>query len=211
MPDAGPDQYVLVERTAPGAMVTLNRPEKLNALSWALMSELADKLEALDGDEAIRCIVLTGAGDKAFAAGADIGEMSGKGAIGMASPTGTEAWDRIRRIRTPLIAAVGGYALGGGDELALRCDLIVASENARFGQPEIALGVMPGGGGTQLLALAIGKCRALELCLTGGARHRQVPRVGALPHGPPRHGAGDVRLGRGQPCGPAGAAPQPGV
>jgi enoyl-CoA hydratase len=167
MPDAVPDQYVLVERDDPVAVVTLNRPEKLNALNWALMAELADKLEALDGDEAIRCIVLTGAGDKAFAAGADIGEMSGKGAVDMASPTGTEAWERIRRIRTPLIAAVGGYALGGGDELALRCDLIVASENARFGQPEISLGVMPGGGGTQLLALTIGKYRALELCLTG--------------------------------------------
>src|SRR5258708_19431239 len=105
MPDAVPDQYVLVERDDPVAMVTLNRPEKLNALSWALMSELADKLEALDGDEAIRCIVLTGAGDKAFAAGADIGEMSGKGAIGMASPTGTEPCDRLRPIPTPPLSS----------------------------------------------------------------------------------------------------------
>src|SRR5258708_40226537 len=103
MPEAGPDQYGLVERDDPVAMVTLNRPEKLNALSWALMSELADKLEALDGDEAIRCIVLTGAGDKAFAAGADIGETSGTGAIGRTSPTGTAAWDRIRSLaRHPL-------------------------------------------------------------------------------------------------------------
>ena len=161
------DQYILVEREGPVAVVTLNRPEKLNALSSALMSELADKLEELDGDQAVRCIVLTGAGDKAFAAGADISEMSGKGAIDMASPTGTEAWDRIRRLHTPLIAAVGGFALGGGNELAMRCDLIIAGENARFGQPEILLGVMPGAGGTQLLALAIGKCRALELCFTG--------------------------------------------
>src|SRR5260370_16999677 len=165
MPKTMPDQYILVERDDPVAVVTLNRPEKLNALNWALMAELADKLEALDGDEAIRCIVLTGAGDKAVAAGADIGEMSGKGAIDMASPTGTEAWERIRRIRTPLIAAVGGYALGGGDELALRCDLIVASENARFGQPEISLGVMPGGGGTQLLALTIANYPPLHLSL----------------------------------------------
>src|SRR5260221_10531894 len=135
MPDAVPDQYVLVERDDPVAVVMLNRPEKLNALSWTLMSELADKLEALDGDEAIRCIVLTGAGDKAFAAGADIGEMSGKGAIDIASPTGTEAWERIRRIRTPLIAAVGGYALGGGEELALRCHLIVAPANAASASP----------------------------------------------------------------------------
>jgi enoyl-CoA hydratase len=161
------DQYILVERDVPIAVVTLNRPDKLNALNTTLMTELADALEALDGDEAIRCIVLTGAGDKAFAAGADIAEMSGKGAIDMASPTGTEAWGRIRRLRTPLIAAVGGYALGGGNELAMHCDLIVASENARFGQPEISLGVMPGAGGTQLLALAVGRYRALELCLTG--------------------------------------------
>lgn len=161
------DQYILVERDDPIAVVTLNRPDKLNALSWALMSELADALEALDGDQAIRCIVLTGAGDKAFAAGADIAEMSGKGAIDMVSSAGTEAWGRIRHLHTPLIAAVGGYALGGGNELAMHCDLIVASENARFGQPEISLGVMPGAGGTQLLALAVGRYRALELCLTG--------------------------------------------
>jgi enoyl-CoA hydratase len=161
------DQYILVERDDPIAVVTLNRPDKLNALNWALMSELADALEALDSDQAIRCIVLTGAGDTAFAAGADIAEMSGKGAIDMVSPAGTEAWGRIRRLRTPLIAAVGGYALGGGNELAMHCDLIVASENARFGQPEISLGVMPGAGGTQLLALAVGRYRALELCLTG--------------------------------------------
>lgn len=161
------DQYILVERDAPIAVVTLNRPDKLNALSTALMTELADALEQLDGDQAIRCIVLTGAGDKAFAAGAGIAEMSNKGAIDMVSSANTEAWARIRRLHTPLIAAVGGYALGGGNELAMHCDLIVASENAHFGQPEIALGVMPGAGGTQLLALAVGRYRALELCLTG--------------------------------------------
>ena len=162
-----PDQYILVERDTPIAVVTLNRPDKLNALNTMLMSELADALETLDGDQTIRCIVLTGAGDKAFAAGADISEMSGKGPLDMVSSPSTAAWERIRHLRTPLIAAVGGYALGGGNELAMHCDMIVASENARFGQPEISLGVMPGAGGTQLLALAVGRYRALELCLTG--------------------------------------------
>jgi enoyl-CoA hydratase len=161
-----PEQYILIERDEPIATVTINRPDKLNALNWALVTELADSLEALDRDEAIRCIVLTGAGDRAFAAGADIAEMAGKGAIDMVTG-GFESWDRIRRIRTPLIAAVGGYALGGGNELAMHCDIIIASEKAKFGQPEILIGVMPGAGGTQRLTQTIGKYRAMELCLTG--------------------------------------------
>jgi enoyl-CoA hydratase len=160
------EHVILVERDEPIAVVTINRPDKLNALNWAIVGELADQLEALDRDDAIRCIVLTGAGNKAFVAGADIGEMSDKSAIQMASG-GFDAWDRIRRLKTPLVAAVGGYAFGGGDELALHCDLIVASENAQFGQPEILIGVMPGAGGTQRLARTIGKYRAMELCLTG--------------------------------------------
>jgi enoyl-CoA hydratase len=160
------EHVILVERDAPIAVVTINRPDKLNALNWAIVGELADQLEALDRDDAICCIVLTGAGNKAFVAGADIGEMSDKSAIQMASG-GFDAWDRIRRLKTPLVAAVGGYAFGGGDELALHCDLIVASENAQFGQPEILIGVMPGAGGTQRLARTIGKYRAMELCLTG--------------------------------------------
>jgi enoyl-CoA hydratase len=161
-----PDQYILVERDESIATATINRPEKLNALNWDLIAELADKLEALDRDAAIRCIVLTGAGDRAFAAGADIGQMSDKGPIDMAIG-GFEGWARIRRIKTPLIAAVGGYALGGGNELAMHCDMIVASEKARFGQPEILIGVMPGAGGTQRLANTVGKFRAMEVCLTG--------------------------------------------
>lgn len=161
-----PGQYIVVEREDPIALVTINRPDKLNALNWAIVAELAGELEALDRDDAIRCIVLTGAGNKAFVAGADISEMSDKGAIQMA--TGSfESWDRIRRIKTPLIAAVGGYALGGGNELAMHADLIVASERAKFGQPEILIGVMPGAGGTQRLARTIGKYRAMEICLTG--------------------------------------------
>jgi enoyl-CoA hydratase len=166
MPDTMPEQTVLVEREAPIAVVTINRPDKLNALNWALVAEMATQLEALDADDAVRCIVLTGSGEKAFAAGADIAEMSGASPIQMT--TGSfESWDRIRRIKKPIIAAVGGYALGGGNELAMHADMIVASENARFGQPEILLGVMCGAGGTQRLTRTIGKYRTMELCLTG--------------------------------------------
>src|SRR5215471_1416125 len=139
-------QYILVERDENVGIVTLNRPRELNALTIQLIGELADALEELDRDEAIRCIVLTGAGEKAFAAGADIKEMSNQSPIDML--TGNfEHWLRIKRIHTPLVAAVGGYALGGGCELAMLCDMIVASENARFGQPEILLGIIPGAGG----------------------------------------------------------------
>ena len=158
-------QYIVVERDEPIAVVTINRPDKLNALNWGLVAELADQLEALDHDDAIRCIVLTGAGNKAFAAGADISEMSDATPVRMATG-GFQSWDRIRRIATPIIAAVGGYALGGGNELAMHADMIVASENAQFGQPEILIGVMPGAGGTQRLARTLGKFRAMEICLT---------------------------------------------
>src|SRR5947207_12022790 len=134
-------------------------------------------------DESIRCIVITGAGEKAFAAGADIKEMSDKSPIDMMQGK-FEAWERIRRIRTPMIAAVGGYALGGGCELAMHCDMIVASENARFGQPEIGIGVIPGAGGTQRLARTLGKYRTMEMVLTGAqisaqemAAHGLVNRV----------------------------------
>jgi len=159
-------QYILVEREERIGIVTLNRPKELNALNFKLVSELANALEEFDRDEGIRCIVLTGAGEKAFAAGADIKEMAGKSPIDMMLG-GFEAWGRIRRIRTPMIAAVGGYALGGGCELAMHCDMIVASENARFGQPEILIGVMPGAGGTQRLAHVLGKYRTMEIVLTG--------------------------------------------
>ena len=165
MPDTTP-QTVLVEREEPIAIVTINRPEKLNALNWALVAEMADRLEELDADDAIRCMVMCGAGDKAFAAGADIAEMSTASPIQMATG-GFESWDRIRRIKKPLIAAVGGFALGGGNELAMHADMIVASENAEFGQPEILLGIMCGAGGTQRLTRTVGKYRAMELCLTG--------------------------------------------
>ena len=159
-------QYILTDRDESIGIVTLNRPQALNALNNRLVGELAEALEAFDQDEDIRCIVITGAGDRAFAAGADIKEMSDKSPIDMMLG-GFGAWRRIKQIHKPMIAAVGGYALGGGCELALQCDMIVASENARFGQPEILLGVMPGAGGTQRLTRALGKARAMELVLTG--------------------------------------------
>ncbi len=177
-----PEQYILVEREEPIAILTINRPDKLNALNWALVSELADRLEELDRDDAIGCMVLTGAGDRAFAAGADIAEMSDATPMQMA--TGPfEGWDRIRRIKKPLIAAVGGYALGGGNELAMHADIIIASEKARFGQPEILIGIMPGAGGTQRLSRTAGKFRAMELCLTGrNATAQEMYEMGVVNH-----------------------------
>ncbi len=176
-------QYILVERDERVGIVTLNRPKELNALNTELVGELADALEDFDRDDEIRCIVLTGAGERAFAAGADIKEMSNKSPIDMLLG-GFENWNRIRRIKTPVIAAVGGYALGGGCELAMHCDMIVASENAQFGQPEIKLGVIPGAGGAQRLARTFGKYRAMEMVLTGAnftaqemADHGLVNRV----------------------------------
>lgn len=159
-------QSILVERQENISIVTLNRPKELNALNFHLVSELAQALEELDRDDSIRCIVLTGAGDRAFAAGADIKEMSDKSPIDMMMG-GFDAWIRIRHIHKPLIAAVGGYALGGGCELAMHCDMIVASENTHFGQPEIKIGVIPGAGGTQRLARTFGKFRTMEMVLTG--------------------------------------------
>lgn len=176
-------QYILVERDERVGILTINRPKELNALNTTLIGELAAALEEFDRDEAIRCIVLTGAGEKAFAAGADIKEMSGQSPIDMLQGD-FEHWLRIKRIHTPIIAAVGGYALGGGCELAMLCDMIVASENARFGQPEILLGIIPGAGGTQRLARTLGKYRTMEMVLTGAqisaqemAAHGLVNRV----------------------------------
>ncbi|SRR5579875_613710 len=168
MPDQTTTQprYIVVEREEPIATAIINRPEKLNALNWDLVAELADALETLDHDDAIHCIVLTGAGERAFAAGADIAEMATASPAQMALGP-FEGWDRIRRVKKPIIAAVSGFALGGGNELAMHADIIIASEKAKFGQPEILLGIMCGAGGTQRLARTLGKYRAMELCLTG--------------------------------------------
>lgn len=159
-------QTILVAQENAVATITLNRPQQLNALNWQLVGELADALETLDADTNVRCIILTGSGEKAFAAGADIKEMADQTPVTMLSG-GFDNWERIRRIHKPIIAAVGGFALGGGCELAMHCDMIIASENAIFGQPEINLGIIPGAGGTQRLARSLGKFVAMEMVLTG--------------------------------------------
>jgi enoyl-CoA hydratase len=149
------------------ALVTLDRPEVLNALSFDLLDELAAVLDRLDADPDCRAIVLNGSGSRAFAAGADIRELARQTSVSLLVEDRFAVWDRIGAIRTPLIAAVRGFALGGGCELAMSCDIIVAAEDASFGQPEINLGVMPGAGGTQRMTRAIGKARAMDLILTG--------------------------------------------
>ena len=148
-------------------LVTLNRPKQLNALNDALMDELGAVLLAWDGDDTIGCIVITGS-EKAFAAGADIGAMSTYSYMDVhRNDYITRNWETIRRVRKPVIAAVAGFALGGGCELAMMCDLIIAADTARFGQPEIKLGIIPGAGGTQRLPRAVGKAKAMDLVLTG--------------------------------------------
>ena len=162
------DQLVLVERQPEQrtALIRLNRPKQLNALNAATMDALCDALEALDADEEIRAIVVTG-NERAFAAGADIGEMAGATPIDMLLSNRIGQWDRVRRITKPVIAAVNGWCLGGGCELAMALDIIVAGEGAKFGQPEIGIGVIPGAGGTQRLTRAIGKSKAMAMILTG--------------------------------------------
>jgi enoyl-CoA hydratase len=149
------------------ALLTLDRPEALNALDFALMRELAEAAERLDRDAACRVIVITGSGERAFAAGADIKELAAQTPTSLTVDDEFRHWERLKRIRTPLVAAVRGVALGGGFELAMLCDCLVAADDAQFGQPEIKLGVMPGAGGTQRLTRAIGKAKAMELVLTG--------------------------------------------
>lgn len=148
------------------ALVQLNRPKELNALSPQLMQELRDALQQLDRNDAVRVIIITG-NEQAFAAGADIKQMADKSAIDMLLIDQFSTWDQIRKVKKPIIAAVSGFALGGGCELAMMCDMIIASETARFGQPEIKIGVIPGAGGTQRLTKAVGKAKAMELVLTG--------------------------------------------
>lgn len=148
------------------AVVQFNRPDVLNAINMELMAELVEALQSLDNDDDVRCVILTG-NEKAFAAGADIKEMADASAMEMLKRDQFARWDKIRKVKKPIIAAVSGFALGGGCELAMTCDLIIASESARFGQPEINIGVMPGAGGTQRLTRAIGKAKAMEIVLTG--------------------------------------------
>jgi enoyl-CoA hydratase len=157
---------VEVEREGAIAVVLLNRPQQLNALSDALMDELVRTVEELDRDDEVRAIVL-GGNERAFAAGADIAELAQASAIDLYYQRRVERWDAIRALWTPLVAAVSGFCLGGGCELAMSCDLIVASETAQFGQPETALGIIPGAGGTQLLTRAVGKSLAMDVILSG--------------------------------------------
>src|SRR5579871_6719361 len=160
-------QNILVRTEGPIGIVTLNRPQALNALNTALMDELTQAIDSFEADAAIRCVILTGS-EKAFAAGADIGEMKAKTfAQAYKEDFITKNWERVARARKPVIAAVAGFALGGGCELAMMCDFIIAADNAKFGQPEINLGIGPGAGGTQRLTRAVGKAKAMEMCLTG--------------------------------------------
>jgi len=160
-------EMILVETRGRVGLVRLNRPKQLNALNDALMNELGDALAGFDADEGIGAMVVTGS-EKAFAAGADIGAMKDWGYMDVYKGEYiTRNWERMKSIRKPVIAAVSGYALGGGCELALMCDIIIAADTAKFGQPEIKLGIIPGAGGTQRLPRAVGKAKAMDLVLTG--------------------------------------------
>ena len=159
-------ENILIETIGKVGLIRLNRPKALNALNDQLMDELGSALQQFDADENIGCMVITGS-DKAFAAGADIGAMAGYSYMDVYKGDYiTRNWEQIRRIRKPLIAAVAGYALGGGCELAMMCDFIIAADSAKFGQPEIKLGTIPGAGGTQRLPRAISKAKAMDMCLT---------------------------------------------
>lgn len=157
---------ILSEKRGRVALITLNRPEALNALNNDTMLEVTQAVQEFDADAEVGAIVITGS-EKAFAAGADIKEMSSKSATEMYTADWFAGWDVLTRARTPIIAAVNGYALGGGCELAMMCDFIIAGDKAKFGQPEVNLGVTPGMGGSQRLTRAIGKAKAMEMCLTG--------------------------------------------
>jgi enoyl-CoA hydratase len=157
---------VMVETHQRAGLIRFNRPKQLNALNGAVMADLAAAAEAFDGDPGIGALVVTG-DERAFAAGADIKEMAEASAVDMLLSDRISKWDRLRKVKKPVIAAVSGFCLGGGCELAMTCDMIVASESAKFGQPEINLGVIPGAGGTQRLTRAVGKALAMEMVLNG--------------------------------------------
>lgn len=174
-------EFIIVDKqVAPFVgLIQLNRPKELNALNLQLMGEIKDALLAFDEDENIRAIVITG-NERAFAAGADIKQMAGRTAIDKLKIDQFSTWDSIRKTKKPIIAAVSGFALGGGCELCMLCDMIVASETAQFGQPEINIGVMPGAGGTQRLTRAVGKARAMEMVLTGNFISAEEAREAGL-------------------------------
>lgn len=173
-----PYEMILVETRGRVGLITLNRPQAMNALNNQLMNEVMDALETFDNDDAVGAMVIAGS-EKAFAAGADIKEMSGRSAREMQEADHVAVFGRIRSVEKPVIAAVSGWALGGGCEIALSCDMIVASESAKFGQPEINIGVIPGAGGTQRLTHAVGKALAMEMVLN----NRTLSAQEALHHG----------------------------
>src|SRR5256714_10120176 len=207
-------EHIKVEIEAPIATITLDRPKVLNALSPAVIAEVGGALRDLDADESIRAVVITG-GPKVFAAGADIGDMAERSAAEQLNRDQTGAWSPISGFKKPLIAAVNGYCLGGGCELALMCDVIIAGDSARFGQPEINLGIIPGAGGTQRWPRTAGKFAAMEVMLTGGmVSARRAHELGIVNKVVPAGKSGPVaqRMGRrapGKPP-PAWGAPQRG-
>ena len=183
-------QNILVETHGKTGLIRLNRPQTLNALNSALIDDVNSALDAFEADPGIGCVILTGS-DRAFAAGADIKEMQGKSYMEAYLSDFITKWERVSRARKPVIAAVAGFALGGGCELAMMCDFIIAADTAKFGQPEIKLGIMPGAGGTQRLTRFVGKSKAMEMCLTGrmmdaaeaercGLVSRVVPAAGLI-------------------------------
>jgi len=161
-----PLEHIIVEQEPPVGIIRINRPKVLNALNFHLIKEIVETLEAFDKDDGLKVTVLTG-NDDAFSAGADIKELSEATPVELIKRNQFALWDRMKKISKPIIGAVSGYALGGGCELAMACDIIIASESAKFGQPEINMGIMPGAGGTQRLTRALGKYRAMEMILTG--------------------------------------------
>lgn len=175
-------EFILTETSERAGLIRLNRPKALNALNPLLLGELMDAAEAFENDDEIGCIVITG-NEKAFAAGADIKQMAEATPVQMLDSVFIDLWDRLARIRKPIMAAVSGYCLGGGNELAMACDMVVASETAKFGQPEIGIGVIPGAGGTQRLARSVGKALAMEMVLN----NRWLSAEEALQHGLVNH------------------------
>lgn len=173
-------ENLIVETRGNVGLITFNRPRALNALNAALIDELYDALVGFEGDQAVGCMVLTGS-DKSFAAGADIMEMHAQGYMDVYLSDFLIRWEKVSQVRKPIIAAVGGFALGGGCEIAMACDFIIAADNAKFGQPEIKLGIMPGAGGTQRLTRFVGKSKAMEMCLTGRMMHAdEAERAGLV-------------------------------